>query len=111
MAVVAHTPNIILKNYKSNISLLSLFKYPAESEVSLDLNLRDLVVSLWSGSIGSTATRPAFWPGSASAHVVPQLHKRFSFPPDQLVPISDVPSVRQTHQSPFKRSHLWKRSH
>lgn len=54
-------------------------------------------VSLWSGSISSTATRPAFWPGSTGTHVMPQLHKRFSFPPDKLVTVSDIPSVRQTH--------------
>lgn len=66
-------------------------------------------VSLWSGSISSTATRPAFWPGSAGTHVMPQLHKRFSFPPDKLVTVTYIPSVRQIHPRPIQNIwNLWK---
>lgn len=89
-------PQILLwKTGKSNIWLLSAFNCPcAQSDKS---KLESKRVSLWSGSISSTATRPAFWPGSTGTHVMPQLHKRFSFPPDKLVTVSDIPSVRQTH--------------
>lgn len=66
----------------------------AESQVSELESKRPHRVSLWSRSIGSTATRPAFWPGSTGTHVMPHLHKRFSSPPDQVVSISNIPSVR-----------------
>lgn len=72
------------------------------------LNPRGFTLSLRSGSISSTATRPAFWPGFTSTQVVPHLHKRFSSPPDQLVSISDVPSGKQAHQQPFKRCPICK---
>lgn len=98
---VAETPNIIMKNCKSNISLLSAFNCPCR--VTDKSEPESNRVSLWSGSISSTATRPAFWPGSADTHVMPQLHERFSFPPDKLVTISDIPSVRQTHHCPFQK--------
>lgn len=81
----------------------------AGSQVSLNLNPRGLTLSLRSRSFGSTATRPAFWPGFTSTHVVPHLHKRFSSPPDQLVSISDVPSGKQDHQCPFKRCPICKK--
>lgn len=101
---VAETPNIIMKNCKSNISLLSVFICPCRVRDKSELESeRPHRVSLWSGSISSTATRPAFWPGPAGTHVMPQLHKRFSFPPDKLVTISGIPSVGQTHQCPFQK--------
>lgn len=108
---IPHTPNIILKTYKSNVTLSSAFKCPCRSQVSLNLNPRDLTLSLRSGSIGTIATRPAFWPGFTSTHVVPHLHKRFSSPPDQLVSISNVPSGKQAHQCPFKRCPICKKFH
>lgn len=101
---VTETPNIMKKNCKRNISLLIAFNCPCRFRDKSELeSKRPHRVSVWSGSISSTATRSAFWPGSAGTHVMPQLHKRFSFPPDKLVTISDIPSVRQTHQCPFQK--------
>lgn len=92
--------------FRKTVKVMSLSSVLAGSQVS-ELDPRGLTISLWSGSIGSTATRSAFWPGFTGTHVVPHLHKRFSSPPDQPVSISDVPSVRQAHQCPFKRCPIW----
>lgn len=61
-------------------------------------SIKPCSVSLWSRSI-----RPTSWPGSPRTwrtHVMPQLDKRFSLPPNEFVTICHVPTVGQ---------HVWTR--